>query len=66
MSDRLAPLAYTIPDAAAASGVSDKTLRRAIAKGDLPVRYPTARPVVLADDLHAWLANTPTEPPTPT
>lgn len=55
------PIAYTIPGAAEASGVSPDVIRRAIRAGNLTARYPTSRPVVLADDLRAWLASTPTE-----
>lgn len=58
MSDTAAPLAYSITDAAKAAAVSDKTIRRAIAAGDLPVAKPTSRPVVMRDDLLAWLQST--------
>lgn len=58
-----APLAYTIADAAAAVGVSDRVIRRAIDKGDLTVRYPTSRPVILADELREWLATLPSKAP---
>ena len=49
------PLAYTIPEAADASGVGETVLRDAIERGDIPRRYPSTRPVVLASDLLAWL-----------
>ena len=58
-----APLAYTIADAAAAVGVSDRVIRRAIDKGDLTVRYPTSRPIILADELRDWLATLPSKAP---
>lgn len=57
------PLAYTLTEAAQAAGVSKRTLQRALAAGDLTARYPTRRPVVLAEDLRAWLESTPSEPP---
>lgn len=54
-------LAYTVREAAEACGVSEQTIRRATRCGDLPVTYPTARPVILADDLESWLRSKPTE-----
>lgn len=56
-------LAYTIPDAAEAAGVGETVLRDAIDKGDLPRRYPSARPVILATDLQEWLESLPHERP---
>lgn len=56
-------LAMTIDDAAAASGVSAKVIRRAISRGDLVPRYPTSRPVLLVDELRDWLETSPTERP---
>lgn len=60
-----APLAYTLADGAAACGISERVLRRAIDRGDLTVRYPTSRPVVLADELRDWLESQPSERPKP-
>lgn len=54
-------LAVSIPDAARMAGVSPMTLRRAIEAGQLPRHYPTRNPVILVDDLKAWLSATPTE-----
>jgi excisionase family DNA binding protein len=57
-------LAYTIAEAAEATGYSEKTIRRAIDAGDLVVRYGTkTKPVVKADELEAWLDSLPTTPP---
>ncbi len=53
-------IAYTLADAAAACGVSERVLRRAIDRGDLSVRYPTARPVILVDELRDWMESRPT------
>jgi hypothetical protein len=57
-------LAYSVAEAAAASGLSESTIRAAYRSGALPVRYPTkgaCKPVVLARDLQAWLDHAPTE-----
>lgn len=54
-------LSYNVSDAAAAVGVSPDVIRRAVRTGDIPVHYPTSRPVILRADLEAWLAATPTE-----
>lgn len=53
-------LSYSVQDAAAVCGVSADTIRRAIRAKELPVRYPTSRPVILRADLEAWLAAAPT------
>ena len=58
-----APLAYTIEDAAAAAGVSKSTLNRAIAAGDITRRYPNRNPVIMADELAAWLESLPVDKP---
>lgn len=57
----MTPLAYNVQDAAAACGVSPDVIRRAIRSNDLPVKYVTSRPLVLASDLKAWLEAAPTE-----
>lgn len=57
------PVAYTVQDAAASAGVSTDTIRRAIKSGDLIANYPTSRPVILRDELDAWLRASPTEAP---
>lgn len=48
-------LSYTVSEAAAAVGVSEKTIRRAIDAGDLPSYRPTYRPLILVADLMTWL-----------
>jgi len=58
------PLAYGIPDAATAVGVSESTLRRAIASHSLIARYVGAKPVIQAKELDAWLESLPSTPPT--
>lgn len=54
-------IALTITEAAEAVGVSDTVIRAAIKRGDIPVRYPTSRPVIDVDDLSAWVKSLPTE-----
>ena len=57
------PLAYSKAGAAAASGLSTKTLERAIGSGRLRAKRsseskdgePAGRVVILATDLQAWL-----------
>jgi len=61
MDDIVDRIAFTLAEAAIASGVSTRTLQRAIADYSLPARYPTARPVILAEDLRAWLSASPSE-----
>ena len=56
------PLAYTIQEAAASCGVSEKTIRRAMANGDLIAKYPTSRPVIPADELRDWIDRAPSQP----
>jgi hypothetical protein len=58
----LRPIAVSIPDACAMTGVSREVLRQAIRRGDIPVHYPSSRPVIPVDELEAWLRSTPTQP----
>ena len=55
-------LAVTFAEAAEMCAVSIDTIRRAVRTGDLPATYPTARPVVLVDDLRTWLDAAPKQP----
>ena len=50
-----APVAYNLPDACAAVGLSERTLRDAIRRGDLAVRYAGRKVLIRADDLAAWV-----------
>ena len=59
----MSKLAYSIPEAAEAIGQSTDTIRRAIAKGDLAVKYPNSKPIVLASELGSWLESLPSEAP---
>lgn len=56
-----ARLAYTIPEAAAAVGLSERTIRDAIRRGDIAPRYLGSKPIIPAEELHDWLLSLPTE-----
>jgi hypothetical protein len=55
-------LAYSIPEAAEVASTSVSVLRRKIAAHDSTVRYIGAKPVILVEELKAWLESLPTEP----
>ena len=55
--------AYSFQEAAAAYGVSIDTVRRAVRRNDLAAKYPTSKPVIAAEELAAWFAALPSEPP---
>lgn len=57
-------IAYDMEGAGEATGHSKDVIRRAVRAGDLPVHYPTSKPVILADDLRAWIERSPSESPT--
>lgn len=61
LRSRPQPLAYSIKDAAEATGVSVTTLERFIASGDITVRYANAKRVLPAAELTAWLESLPIE-----
>jgi hypothetical protein len=54
-------ISYTLADAALAVGMSERTIADAVRRGDLVAHYPTKRPLILADDLRAWVEAAPTE-----
>jgi len=54
-------LAYSIPEAAEVASTSVSVLRRKIAANDITVRYIGSKPVILAEELNAWLTALPTE-----
>jgi len=60
----MSKIAYSIEEAAAATGYSTDTVRRAIRNSELVARYANTKPVVMASELTAWLESKPTEPPT--
>lgn len=60
----MSKLAYSIEEAAAATGYSTDSIRKAIRNNDLAVKYANSKPVVLASELEAWLNALPSEAPT--
>ena len=53
------PLAYSIPELAAASGFSRAFLYLEVAAGRLILRKKGRRSYVMAEDAHAWLCDSP-------
>ena len=56
-------LAYSIAEAAEATGYSHDVIRRAIKSNDLIARYANRKPVIPVGELEAWLNSRPTVPP---
>lgn len=56
-----AVVSYSLSGAAEATGLSERTLDRAIAVGDLPVRFAGSKKLILATDLYEWVAGLPDE-----
>lgn len=56
-------IAYSIEEAAEASGYSTDTIRRALRNNDLVARYANSKPIILATELTDWLNSLPSEPP---
>lgn len=63
-------IAYSLDEAAQATGYSVWTIRRAVKSNELVVHYPRAdegksvdKPCVLVTDLVAWVEDGPTEAP---
>lgn len=54
-------IALTREEAAAAVGLSDKTLDTAVKSGDLVAHYSGSKPLFRVADLEAWVASLPTE-----
>lgn len=61
MSVAIEPVSFSYETAAIASGHSEVTIRRAVAAGDLAVRYVTvagrknSKPVIERDELARWI-----------
>jgi len=55
--------AYSIEEAAEATGYSTDTIRRALRNNDMTARYANSKPVILASELDEWLAALLTEAP---
>ena len=56
-----AQVSFDLAGAAKATGLSIQSIRDAQNKGDLPARFFGAKRLVLASDLHAWVASLPDE-----
>lgn len=59
MTDRIA---YSVQEAAEATGMSVDLIRRAYRSGQLPVHRPTGKVTILRSDLEAWIRSAPSEP----
>lgn len=57
-------LAYTFEEAAEQSGYSIRTLKQAVADGNLLARYANTKGVIRHADLDAWVNQLPTKPTT--
>lgn len=57
-------LAYTFEEAAEQSGYSARTLKQAVADGNLTARYVKTEGVIRHEDLAAWIGQLPTKPNT--
>ena len=57
-------IAYTFEEAADQSGYSIRTLKQAVADGNLAARYANSKGVIRHADLDAWLDSLPAEAPT--
>lgn len=60
----MSKLAYSIAEAADAASISVSILRRKISANEISVRYVGTKPVILAEELSAWLNALPAESPT--
>lgn len=56
-------IAFSIEEAAGATGYSTDTIRKAIRNSDLTARYANSKPIILAAELQEWAAALPTEAP---
>lgn len=54
-------ISYSVKQAAAATGLSDKAIRRLIYADKLPARYNNTTVLIPADALKAWFASLPSE-----
>lgn len=64
MNNNLLPfgaVSFDQAGAAAATGLSERTIRDAIRNGDLIAHYLGKKPVILRDDLAEWISSLPTE-----
>ena len=54
-------ISYSVREAAATSGMSERYIRAAIASGDLVAYYMGKKPLILATELTAWITSKPNE-----
>jgi hypothetical protein len=59
----MAKLAYSIPEAAEATGYGVTTIKEAITVGDLTPRYANRKPVIPTAELERWIESRPTIAP---
>lgn len=57
------PVAYSMADAALATGLSPETLRRAMRRNELIANYVGRKPIFRFDELQRWVRSLPDEPP---
>lgn len=62
LRQHIVPIAYRIPDAAEACGVSETVLKDAIDAGEITKRYPTSKPIIEVDELREWVKSLPLKP----
>jgi hypothetical protein len=55
-------LAYTIEEAADATGYSRSTIKLALVTGNLRAGYANSKPVIEADELRRWILSLPERP----
>jgi excisionase family DNA binding protein len=56
-------VSFSIPKAAAATGIGHQTIRDAINEGELIAHYVGVKAVIRAVDLDEWIASLPTDKP---
>ena len=56
-------IAYSLAEAAEATGYSERVIQRALAEHKLLARYANSKPVIKASDLEDWIEKLPTERP---
>lgn len=54
------PVSYDVAGAAAATGLSESEIRRAVSRGDLTPRHRGRKPLILRSDLLEWIESLPT------
>lgn len=54
-------IAYSVREAAEATGLSEAAIRRAYRSGQLVVHHVTNNVTILRSDLEAWISSAPTD-----